>query len=318
MIVNPIIPIWLMGIICVIFLVLKRKGVFNYIRQIIVVLLLFVINLRIMVPGGTVITVAPEIDILFVCDNTISMLAEDYNGDDRRMDAVKKDCMYIVDQFPGASFSIVTFDSSVEMKVPYTVDTFIVEQNLNNLNGEASYYANGSSLNMIMSQLEEYLDRGRDTYQLVFFISDGEITVNGEKLKEYDNLIGYADDGAVLGYGTPEGGYMKTVEMSMTDEEPTYLYYYDDNFDKVKAVSKIDEDNLNSIAKDLGIDYIHMTKHSDIHSKIDSIKANMGDAISTENTDSKSGYSETYYYFLIPLIGILVFDLIFYKRKVFN
>lgn len=316
MIIKPIIPIWLMGIICLLFLILKRKGIFNYIRQIIIIILLFVINLRIMVPGGTVTTIAPEIDILFVCDNTISMLAEDYNGDGRRIDAVKKDCMYIVDQFPGASVSIVTFDSSVEMKVPYTVDTFIVEQTFDNLNGEASYYANGSSLNMIMSQLEDYLDRGRDTYQLVFFISDGEITAENETLKNYDKLKGYADDGAVLGYGTAEGGHMQTVSMSFTDDEPEYLYYYDDNFDRVKAVSKIDEENLNSIAEDLGVDYVHMTKHSDIYSKVESIKDNMSGVITTENQDSTAGYSETYYYFLIPLIAILVFDLMYYKRKI--
>ena len=85
MIIKPIIPIWLMGIICVIFLVLRRKGTINYIRQILIVLLLFVINLRIMTPGGTVTTITPELDILFVCDNTISMLAEDYNGNERRI-----------------------------------------------------------------------------------------------------------------------------------------------------------------------------------------------------------------------------------------
>lgn len=316
MIIKPIIPIWLMGIICIFFLVLKRKGVFNYIRQISIVILLFVINLRIMVPGGTVTTVAPEIDILFVCDNTISMLAEDYNGDERRMDAVKKDCMYIVEQFPGASVSIVTFDSSVEMKVPYTVDTFIVQQTFEALNGEASYYANGSSLNMVMSQMEEYLDRGRDTYQLVFFISDGEITKDGEKLKSYQGLSEYIDDGAVLGYGTAEGGHMQTVSMSMTDDEPEYLYYYDDNFDKVKAVSKIDEGNLRSIAENLDVDYIHMTAHSDIYDYINDIKDNMSGVVTSENQDSTVGYSETYYYFLIPLIVLLVFDLMYYKRKI--
>lgn len=289
---------------------------FNYIRQIIIVILLFVINLRIMTPGGTVTTVAPDLDILFVCDNTISMLAEDYNGDGRRMDAVRKDCKYIVDQFPGASVSIVTFDSSVELKVPYTVDTFIVEQTFDSLNGEASYYAKGSSLNMIMSQLENYLDRGRDTYQLVFFISDGEITTENESLRTFSNLKGYADDGAVLGYGTAEGGYMQTVPMSMTEDEPEYLYYYDDNFDKVKAVSKIDEENLKSIANDLGVDYIHMTKLSDVQGKLEDIKKNMSGEVTTDNKDSKSGYSETYYYFLIPLIGLLVFDLMYYKRKI--
>ena len=75
MITNPIIPVWLMGILCVFFLCLKRKGKFNYIRQILIVVLLFVINLRIMISDGEAETVMAGADVLFVVDNTISMLA---------------------------------------------------------------------------------------------------------------------------------------------------------------------------------------------------------------------------------------------------
>ena len=39
MIVNPIIPIWLMAIICVALLIVKRKGIWPYIRQIIIIAL---------------------------------------------------------------------------------------------------------------------------------------------------------------------------------------------------------------------------------------------------------------------------------------
>ena len=42
---NPIIPVGAMAVICVILLCLKRRGVAPYIRQIIIILLLFVINL---------------------------------------------------------------------------------------------------------------------------------------------------------------------------------------------------------------------------------------------------------------------------------
>lgn len=315
MIIRPIIPIWLMGIICVIFLVLKRRGVFNYIRQIIIVALLFVINLRIMVPGGQVTTINPDIDILFVCDNTISMMAEDYNGSKPRMEGVYADCEYIIDQFPGASYSVVVFDRTVELKVPYTVDSAITKQTISFLDGEASFYAQGSSLNMIMEHMKEYLDRGRDTYQVVFFISDGEITKENEKLASHPELAEYIDDGAVLGYGTKEGGPMKAVDFSFSDEPPEYLYYYDDNFDKQKAISKIDEDNLRSVASDLGVDYIHATKQSDLYDKISDIKKNISGEVAADNEDSRSGYSETYYYFVIPLAVLLVIDLIYYRRK---
>ena len=43
--IHPIIPIWLMAVICVGMLVMKRKGIWNYIRQILIVALLFTINL---------------------------------------------------------------------------------------------------------------------------------------------------------------------------------------------------------------------------------------------------------------------------------
>ena len=49
MIISPIIPIWLMGIICVILLaVFKSKDKYTFIRQIIIISLLFIINLRVM------------------------------------------------------------------------------------------------------------------------------------------------------------------------------------------------------------------------------------------------------------------------------
>ena len=47
MTINPIIPLWLMGIICIVLLFFKRKGIFNYVRQIVIVALLFLINMRI-------------------------------------------------------------------------------------------------------------------------------------------------------------------------------------------------------------------------------------------------------------------------------
>ena len=79
MIVNPIIPIWLMAIICVALLIVKRKGIRPYIRQIIIIALLFVINLRIMIATDDVKIETQDIDanILFVIDNTICMVAVD-------------------------------------------------------------------------------------------------------------------------------------------------------------------------------------------------------------------------------------------------
>ena len=315
MIINPIIPVWIMGIICIVLLFFKRKGTFNYIRQILIIILLFVVNLRIMVAGKDVTNMSNNVDILFVVDNTISMLAEDYDGAGRRIDAVKADCRYIMEQFPGASFSVVTFGNSVERTMPYTIDYNMALQAIEVLNGQTEYYANGTSLNDVMSQMAGILENERETYKIIFFISDGEI-VNSENLKSYSELEEYVDAGAVLGYGTTKGGAMRPLKYVGDEEAPEYLYYYDDDYNRVKAISKIDEDNLKQIASDLDVDYIHMTEQSQIDDEIDELLSGIGDNAAYSEGDSKKGYMETYYFFAIPLMLLLSFDYFYYIRKI--
>lgn len=314
MIINPIIPIWLMGIICVTLLFLKRKGKFNYIRQILFIVLLFVINLRIMVLGNDASNISNNVDILFVIDNTISMLAEDYNGNDRRIDAVKEDCKYIMEQFPGASFSVVSFDNSVKKMMPFTVDNGMALQAIEVLNGQTEYYANGTSLNDVMKELNDILKNERETYKIIFFISDGEV-INSEELDSYSNLKKYVDGGAVLGYGTTAGGAMRPLKYAGDKDTPEYMYYYDEDYNSIKAISKIDESNLKQIASDLGVKYVHMTKKSKIDSQIDKLQSEISKSLVYSENDSKNGYKETYYWLAIPLVILLIFDYIYYKRN---
>lgn len=314
MIINPILPVWLMGILCVVFLCFKRKGAFNYIRQICIVILLFVINLRIMVGEAESQTVMASADILFVVDNTISMFAEDYDGSERRMDAVREHCAYIIEQLPGAYYSVVSFENGVQPLTPYTNDASMTSQALRTLNGQGTLYAVGSSMNDAMEALPKLLDNGRDNYQVVFFISDGEIT-NGEELKKISGLAKHVDAGAVLGYGTKEGGPMRAVSYIGSEDPAEYVTYYDDNFDERKALSKIDEGNLKSIADNLGVDYVHMTNSSDIDACLAKVRKGIEAAPKVKSEESTEGYEDIYYWFVIPLLLLLVFDFIYYKRR---
>ena len=314
MIINPIIPLWLMGIICIVLLCFKRKGVFNYIRQIIIIVLIFVINMRIMVSSGDMANMTNNIDVLFVVDNTISMLAEDYNGNERRLDAVKNDCNYIMEEFAGASFSLVVFDNMVERKMPYTIDTDVVANALEVLQGQSQYYAKGTSLNDVMGEMETLLKNTRDTYKIIFFVSDGEV-INSEELKSYKGLSKYVDSGAVLGYGTDEGGIMRPKHFSLDDEVEEILYYYDEDDNWVQAISKIDENNLRQIAKDLDVGYVHAVNQKAIKKQLDDIKDKLGKNAEFKKGDSTEGYNETYFYFVFVLVVFLVVDFIYYKKK---
>ncbi len=315
MIINPIIPIWLMVVICILFLCVKRKGKASYIIQILIVILLFVINMRIMVRGGDVPTMMPNVDIVFVVDNTLSILAEDYGDNNgRRIDAIKEDCKYITEQFPGASFSVIAFGNNVQQMIPYTTDATMTVETIGTLHGGSQYHANGTSLNAVMESMQKMLDDKRGNYKILFFISDGEIQ-SSDPLKSYSGLNKLIDSGAVLGYGTEKGGPMKPVEYYIEESEWEYLTYYDDNFDKQKALSKIDEKNLKSIASDFGVEYIHMTSQSEIHSTIKDLQNKISKIEPTKNMDSKEGYEDTYFWFVIPLLLLLVIDFICTKKR---
>lgn len=51
MILNPIIPIWAMIIICAILILIVIRGKNNRIKRVTIILLLFIMNLRILIPN---------------------------------------------------------------------------------------------------------------------------------------------------------------------------------------------------------------------------------------------------------------------------
>ena len=79
------------------------------------------------------------------------------------------------------------------------------------------------------------------------------------------------------------------------------------------AVSKIDEKNLKQLAKDLKLDYVHMSSSEDIDPTIEkSLK--LLDAEQEESTEY--GYADTYYWFVIPLAVLIAYEFISVKRRV--
>lgn len=307
----PIIPVWIMAIICVIVLVFKRKKTKDYIIQIIIVILLFIINLRPMVKLSNINVENNNLDVLFVIDTTISMLAEDVSDAENRLEAVKKDCGYIIDKLSGAKFSVITFNNESQVMFPYTIDHNLAKNTIEAMKPLNELYSHGSSLNIPKEKMKKMLKNSNDNEKrakIVFYISDGEIT-NDEKLKSFEDLKEYISDGAVLGYGTKEGGKMK-IEDRLT-EGMTYMQD-ESSYPRQDAISKLDEENLKNIAKDLNIDYINMKKQSNINSKIESIKNGVK---RKTGEDVITSYDDVYYFFIIPLIGLLIYEFINLKRR---
>lgn len=344
MIINPIIPIWLMLIICIIMIILVilnkplkdktkqvnnertsrqneliKRHIINVLIKIAIIINLFIINLRFMIPNGETISYNMDLNVLFVIDKSVSMKALDYSGNKERIEGVITDCCNIVDELPGAKFSIITFGDTAQKEIPFTTDSNMVQAELKSIHVEDDFYAKGTSINIVNEIFEKTLKNEMEKQKgnakfVVFFVSDGEITKEGEKLSSFKNIAPYISDGAVLGYGTQDGGKMVS---RLYEDDPTnpsyYIYYYDENYKKVTGLSKIDERNLNQIANDIGIDYINMAKSSNINSKLNSIKKEQA---SSETTEQKiKSYQDIYYYFVIPLLILLIVDFIIKKRR---
>lgn len=345
MIINPIIPIWLMVIICVIFSVLiiynkrwkdiiinKQKTnktprqrdlikqyVINLSVKLAIVMLLFVINLRFMIPNGENTAIKSDLNILFVIDKSVSMKALDYNGSEERFEGAVNDSCSIVDELSGCKFSIITFGDEAQRVIPFTTDSDMVQAELKSIALEDDYYAGGSSMNLARDTLEKTLKeeskrQNGNAKFVVFFLSDGEITKEGETLETFSDIKQYVTNGAVLGYGTSTGGKMVSSLYTDTPDSPNYyINYYDDNYNRVTAISRLDEKNLKQIASDIGVDYIQMSKTSNINYKLNDIKKQISD--SQTNEEKISTYQDIYYYFAIPLVILLIVDFIIQKRR---
>ena len=316
MITKPILPVYIVLPVLIIMLgvyvwsTLRKKNRMPYkilgIARILVILtLVFLINLRIMEKEYNAEIEMKNLDVLFVVDSTISMWAQDYDGDETRMSAVVNDAEYIIDELGGSNFGLIKFDNRAQILAPFTQDHETVKDAFSTIKTPDVNYAKGTSLNVCKKETLELLESSSkkdERLTILFFISDGEIT-DGSELESFKDLEPYVDAGAVLGYGTESGGEMQYDDWGSYVKDPETNQH---------AISKIDEGNLKKIAEDLDIDYIHMDDMVNVRYLIESIKS--GSSLTIEKSDSVT-YRDTYFYYAIPLAVLLLLELVLFIRR---
>ncbi len=201
-----------------------------------------------------------NLDVYLVVDRTGSMAAEDYQDEQPRLEGVRSDIATLTEELSGARFSVVSFDSTASRQLPLTTDVGALRDWARTMNQEITIYSSGSNLNRVISDLTILLERGRENNplnkQFVFIMSDGENT-SDEPRAEFTHLASLVDGGAVLGYGTTEGARMKRYDPLLNDD--SYILDHSGSSPTV-AISTIDETELQAVASELGIEYVHRTK----------------------------------------------------------
>lgn len=307
-----------MAIICVALLVIKRKGVMPYVRQVLIVLILFAINLRPMYISDEIKVIRQKLNCycIIVLDDTLSMNAEDVPGfeEDRprtRMDQAKEDIDYITKNLVGAKFCIIDFNNDVNLICPFTDDNKYIKDSVDAIKPIVDYHATGTNINCCKKLLGQMINDAKlmnDGHVVVFFLSDGENT-DDHRLDNFSDIAQGIEGGAVMGYGTTKGGQMRYFDELHNEE---VIVQDKRDYPYQPAVSKIDEKNLKSLSLDLGIEYIHMDESEDLDETFENIMKLL--EAETEET-TEYGYADIYFWFVIPLAALVAYEFISVKRR---
>ena len=221
--------------------------------------------------------VVSNVEVYLVVDRTGSMAAEDWAGGPEagggiRLDGVKQDLAAIRDAYPEASVSIIALDSAAARELPLTTDTNAVTSWIDSLGQEITDRSAGSSLEralpLLVQTLTNAAENSAQNARLVYILSDGEATDDGTGAAEasaagvsWEQLEPLVDGGAVLGYGTAEGGKMREFGVSDTassvnGSQPPYIV---DPMTGEDAVSVPDTAKLEAVAQAMDVDYLQRT-----------------------------------------------------------
>jgi Ca-activated chloride channel homolog len=291
-------------------------------RRILIALALLIVGLRPGIPDfADKQVVASDVDVFIAMDTTGSIAAEDYNGTETRLDGMRGDVAEILLAFPGARVTLVTFDAVAIIRVPLTRDTSTIQSAMDVVQTEVTTYSNGSTISEPRQLLEDTLAASRESYpdhkRILIYLGDGEQTASGDP-ESFESVTEYIQGGAVLGYGTEDGGQMLENKGAYFDDP----YYYDDEYYEEQnepkpaptyiqdprtnepALSVIDETNLEAIAEQLGVTYEHRTEPGEIPA-LEGL--NNTDDVVLETTSERST-QELYWIFALAAFVLLLWE----------
>lgn len=248
-------------------------------------------------------TLASDIEVLVVVDRTRSMAALDHQGGPR-VRGVQQDLVDLADALPGARLALLTFGSRVTLELPFTSDTAAFRTGVETLHLEGPFDGTGSLVDRPLRAMRDILERAEEEHperrRAVVFVSDGENTTDDAEQESFEELARLVDAGVVLGYGTAQGARMPQADDLSTDEG--YLYDQERNED---AISRIDEDNLNAIADQLGVDYEHRTAPGGMDAVADGFEASYA---FDDRKDAPAKHDLTWLFGLV-LLGLVLLEL---------
>jgi Ca-activated chloride channel family protein len=325
---DPVLPVWLLAVLGALLLgfavwrLVVSAGARPRVAwslRVVAVLLLLVVALRPVIPAEIEQppSVSGGLEVYIAVDTTSSMAAEDWGDGSPRLDGVKADVEEMAERLTGASFSLITFDAESVQRVPLTSDATALRTSIDAVQQEITAYSRGSSVSEPVDLLAKVLgaaaEKDPQQRRVLFYLGDGEQTAAAEP-GSFESLAPLLSGGAVLGYGTDEGGAMRQFNgYDLPTADSPFIDDYSSG-SPVAAVSVVDEARLGAIADQLGVPYLHRDASTTVDGLLDGF--DVGDVTVREAT--RGARVEFYWMAAVPLGLLALVELVALSGALFE
>lgn len=243
------------------------------------------------------------IDVYILLDVSLSMKAEDIKPS--RLDKAKHEISQLINRLQGDRIGLIVFSGAAYVQFPLTTDyaaanLFLSAVSVNSVPQPGT--AIGPAVQLALNSFK----KDEETQKAVVIITDGEDHEGDlEKAIEEANNLGvkiYA-----IGLGSPQG-----VPIPVYNSAGRQTGYKKDRTGNV-VLTKLDETTLKDITSKANGEYY---RGSNTNDELEMIYDDLASMEGTEFGATKiTEYEDRYYYFLIPAIFFLIFELLLKESK---
>ena len=328
---EPVLPWWIFIVLAVVIVVLRmytlyrvlvvvgggsqRKVVLRWSLLTLAIVCIFAAAARpgieptqhVLTESNAVAAENSDVNVFFVVDRSINSRAEDYGNGQFRMSGIRSDMDAIVNQYAQGRFSITSFATGARVDWPLSEDLWSVKALLT---GYSAYVSDLDSVYRVEvaaadDELRRQLELARRQFpgsrNVVFYLGEGA-GASRQPVKAFDIPADLVDGGAVLGYGTADGGRVASQLAANGDKT-----YFQNPADTGPFLSGLDERSLKDIADQLHVRYIHRLQGDSITPVIPALNPSV---TSREQRSVSLPGSRTEFYWVFTAIAM---TLMFYE-----
>lgn len=267
-----------------------------------------------------------NLDVYFVVDTSLSMMASDYDGGGTRLAGAQTKIKSALDQLAGARFTLISFEGVANVEIPGMYDKETFAQAIDDLETPTSYRAKGTAFAPALKLAVERVGRAQkqenlqDMRRVVILISDGEqIGKDTDSTTVLAQLKPMINNALVIGVGTEQGSTMRVAttynggpnyDQTEWDYVPDYKSKNSsgpkNKYGTPAAVSKADYNNLDKIAKGLGGKMVKLSNSTDLKADFASLARDTSYRDNGNKLNLPTAPNSYYWLLALVIIGLVL------------